>query len=192
MAVLKESGIMNSVFWTIRNLLVDKSSNPLWYNGIQHVFGSHKMWSQFVQHYLPQKTPYQILDIGCGTATILNYLPENASYVGIDSHQPYIDACNRRFSHRGTFICSDWNINFTVPKVDVVLLLGLLHHLPDDDAKQVINLASDQLKSGGILITLDGCRESDRSSLEEFLYLKQMPLYPFFDLVLPNTLQESS
>ena len=33
---------------------------------------------------------------------------------------------------------------------------------------------------------------NDEIVTQEFLYLKQMPLYPFFDLVLPNTLQESS
>jgi SAM-dependent methyltransferase len=164
------SNAMNSFFWYIRNILANKSRNPKWYNGIQNFFGAHNMWSQFVQKYLPSEQPYRILDLGCGTANILQYLPHNAQYVGVDTHKPYIDSCLQRYSKRGAFICSDWNIEFPMDNVDVVLLLGLLHHLPDADAKNVIALALRHLKPGGKVITLDNCREEERSRFEDFFY----------------------
>lgn len=39
---------------------------------------------------------------------------------------------------------------------DIVLVVGVLHHLDDTEALQLCQLAQAGLKSGGTLITLDG------------------------------------
>jgi len=44
-----------------------------------------------------------IVDIGCGSATILKFIPLDAEYLGIDISENYIRAARKRFSARGTF-----------------------------------------------------------------------------------------
>ena len=161
----------HNVFWSVRNILASQSRRPHWYNAIQQFFGSQNMWEQFVLQYLPKKESYSILDIGCGTASILQYLPATVQYTGVDAHQPYIDSCNNKYHSRGQFICGDWSIKPQREPVDCILLLGLLHHLDDKEAKAVIRMGLQHLNTGGILLCLDGCREADRSTLEELFYL---------------------
>jgi len=162
--------MLHRIFWTLRNSLANQSRHPQWYNSIQNFFGSQAMWQKFIQHYLPNNGSYRILDIGCGTAALLQHLPSNIQYTGIDVHSPYIESCRKRYPKRGEFICSDWSTVQITEPVDYVLLLGLLHHLNDDDAKAVIRLGLQHLNPKGFLLSLDGCREEDRSSVEELFY----------------------
>ena len=54
--------------------------------------------------------------------------------------------------------------------VRVVSLLGLLHHLQDEDAQNVLRLSHDIISQDGFIITLDGCQELHAPKLERFFY----------------------
>lgn len=98
----------------------------------------------------------RVLDIGCGTATVLRLLPE-VTYVGIDHNANYIAKAKQEFGDRGTFISADLNVG-TLEKYglfDRVIMLGVLHHLNDTACFQLMQSISNCLVPTGRLITFD-------------------------------------
>jgi SAM-dependent methyltransferase len=76
----------------------------------------------------------------------------------------------RRFPH-ATFIC-DRISEYTLPQrsyFDVVLALGVIHHLDDVEALQLFDIAYQALKPGGKLVTCDGVHAKGQSSSARYL-----------------------
>jgi|ERR1039458_7694410 hypothetical protein len=44
-----------------------------------------------------------------------------------------------------------------LPKADLVLMMGLLHHPPGEECVSLLRLARSALKKGGKLLAMDGC-----------------------------------
>jgi SAM-dependent methyltransferase len=112
----------------------------------------------FVREYIPAKAGDRVLDIGCGPGDILMFLPD-VHYVGFDSEPKYIEAAQRRYGNRGKFFCERVS-HSTLQEhdaFDIVLAIGVVHHLDDSEAVQLFELAHSALRSGGMLVTLDGC-----------------------------------
>jgi len=145
-------------------------SNPFVYNFFQWSVGIDS-WRQLLvkNHIRPNRGDY-FLDIGCGTADILAHLP-NLNYVGFDLSQEYIIAAKKRFGHRGTFKCEQVKAtNLETPSsFDIVLAHGVLHHLNDEEAIQLFELAYMALKPHGRLITVDGVFTRDQSTLARWI-----------------------
>jgi len=100
----------------------------------------------------------RVLDIGCGPADILNRLPAGIDYCGFDMEPRYIEEARSRYGNRGSFF-----VRAVKPEAvddlgtfDVVMSIGVLHHLSDDDAETVLASAAKVLRAGGRLITVDG------------------------------------
>ncbi len=112
----------------------------------------------------------KILDIGCGPADILAYLP-NVDYYGFDVSEKYIHHAHKKYGKYGSFQCKEIQISDLVvlPPFDVVLGLGLLHHLDDVAATAVIRLAAMALKENGRLITIDPCLEPSQNPIAHYL-----------------------
>lgn len=111
-----------------------------------------------------------ILDIGCGPADILAYLPD-VDYSGFDISDAYIERAKMRFAQRGRFYCQELTHPDIekMPPFDIVLVLGLLHHLDEEEAIGVLRLASQALKLGGRLVTVDPCLEAGQNPIARFL-----------------------
>lgn len=145
-------------------------SHPTIYSTFQNIMGAHSVRTILIKEFVRPDAGNAILDIGCGTADILGYLPD-VDYYGFDISEAYITRANKRFSRRGKFYCkkfmeSDVEI---LPKVDIVLALGLLHHLDDGPAANLMRLASLTLKPGGRLITFDPCFDDDQNFIARYL-----------------------
>ena len=108
-----------------------------------------------------------MLDIGCGTADIVAFLPQGCQYQGIDVHLPYIRYARKHYPQQH-FQHGNWSSAET--GADTVLLLGVLHHLNDVQAQAALSHAWSLVNPGGTLLTLDGVRLPDRRQSEEFLY----------------------
>jgi SAM-dependent methyltransferase len=111
--------------------------------------------------------------MGCGPGDILAYLPD-IDYWGFDISNAYIERANARFGRLGKFHCQELtpSIVESMPPFDVVLALGLLHHLDDESAVRVLRLASQALKPGGRVLTVDPCLESGQNPIARFLVSK--------------------
>jgi SAM-dependent methyltransferase len=113
----------------------------------------------------------KILDIGCGSAYTLAFLPQDVDYRGFDISEQYIQHAREKFGKRGHFYCKQLGYSDLsgLPEFDVVLALGLLHHLDDSAAVSVMRLASQALKAGGRLLTIDPCFDPSQNRMAQFL-----------------------
>ncbi|MGS2716903.1 class I SAM-dependent methyltransferase [Eionea flava] len=148
-------------------------SNPLIYSVFQLIMGARKGRQQFTENYIKPLPSMKILDVGCGPADILAYLPD-AEYYGFDISADYIEKARSNFANKGTFFCKifdEGDLSY-LPKFDVVLAMGLLHHLDDEEAVQLIKLAHKALNPGGRLLTIDPCLVSGQNPIARFLINK--------------------
>lgn len=145
-------------------------SHPIIYSSFQSLMGANKFRKNFVARYIRPFPCMTILDIGCGPADILTYLPD-VKYWGFDICEAYIEKARRTFKQRGNFHCKQLEFDelTQLPKFDVVLAIGLLHHLDDSTALKVIQLAHQALKPGGRFITVDPCLAPSQSCISRFL-----------------------
>jgi len=107
----------------------------------------------------------RVLDLGCGPADILQFLPA-VEYVGYDINPAYIERARRRFGHRGEFHCSAVTEDLPIAqRFDLVIAHGVLHHLDDVAAGSLFRIARRALRPGGRLVTFDGCFVEGQSAL---------------------------
>ena len=146
-------------------------SHPRVYNALQSLMGADRLRASNVQLHVRPFPGMRILDLGCGTAQILNALPTDVTYVGYDMSPEYIAAARRRFGHRGVFHCGlleQADVGDLEP-FDLVIGTGVLHHLDDDAARQFISVASSALRPGGRIYTVDPCFAPGQNPIARFL-----------------------
>lgn len=121
--------------------------------------------------YLPYTPGEKILDLGCGPGTNSKFFMPN-DYYGLDISRHYIQQATIN-SPNHQFFCGDflqldqlWENSF-----DIVLMSGLLHHLPDDQASAFINKAYSLLKQGGKLIAIENCVHAKQARLKKKIIL---------------------
>ena len=134
------------------------------------IFGRKENLSWIADRLITPIDGERILDLGCGTATILTAM-SNVEYTGIDNNSRYIEKAVERFGHRGKFICADLNdeIVATLGTFDKVLLLGVMHHLPDLSIKQTMALIPKLLRPQGVLITMDPAFEKNQHPIARIM-----------------------
>lgn len=130
---------------------------PVAYDLAQFLIRGPRFNKIFARQFVKAAPGSRVLDIGCGTAAILQFLP-NVEYVGFDMSEAYVGACQRRYGQRGRFYCQKVSEeNLEDPSCyDVVLAIGVIHHLDDAQADRLFAMAYAALRVGGRLITLDG------------------------------------
>lgn len=146
-------------------------SHPVIYDTLQNIMGAHEVRREFVENFVKPSPNNRILDIGCGTAEILPYLPTSVGYWGFDISRPYIEAAKTRFGSRGHFHCGllDKTALNELPKFDVVLVIGVLHHLDDDVAANLFALTREALGEHGRMITIDPCLAPGQNPIARYL-----------------------
>lgn len=138
------------------------------YSLFQDLVGAERSRAIIASTFIRADEGSKILDIGCGPADILHYLPA-VHYVGFDESAKYIDAASKRFTERGTFLNQRLNKDAISDRdFDIVLAVGVLHHLNDDEAISLFELSKTVLKEKGRLITIDGCYEDGQSPLARY------------------------
>lgn len=109
----------------------------------------------------------RVLDIGCGPADILDHLPDTIDYHGFDIEANYIAQARERHGNRGTF-----EVRAVSPQAvgdvgtfDLIMAVGVLHHLSDTDVDVVMAGSARILRPGGRLVTFDGVFTSGQNPI---------------------------
>lgn len=145
-------------------------NHPRVYHSVQAALGAHRGRTELVRDFIRARPGDVVLDIGCGPAEILAYLPE-VDYWGFDISAAYIEQARRQFPHRTHFFQKVLATEdaASLPKFDLALALGVFHHLDDETARQVLVTAARCLKPGGRVVSIDPCFEPGQNPLARFL-----------------------
>ncbi|MGA9799643.1 MAG: class I SAM-dependent methyltransferase [Terriglobales bacterium] len=139
------------------------------YQSFWHAVGGEERNRVLLRDYIRAAQGDRVLDIGCGPGTMVPYLP-GTEYVGIDSSSEYIERARERYP-QARFVCQRvGEYDLVEPDYfDIVLALGVLHHLDDDEALMLFQIARAAMKPGARLITLDGVLIDDQSQVVKYL-----------------------
>src|SRR5262245_50257229 len=129
---------------------------PEIYKGLMRALGSDRSVRTYVNDFLKPKPGEKLLDVGCGPAQVLPYLPE-VDYVGIDLNEKHIAYAREHFGARGRFIVGNAaeDLNQEAGSFDLINVSALLHHLGDKEAVYLFSGLKRLLKAGGKIVTID-------------------------------------
>jgi SAM-dependent methyltransferase len=130
-------------------------AQPPVYIALQKAIGADRLRYRTIDR-LELKPGQAVLDVGCGPAYYLDRLPD-VKYYGFDTDPGYIAWAKERWGERGEFECAifgDEQVD-RLPKFDAIMLLGLIHHLSDDDSRNLLRLATRALAVGGRVVSVD-------------------------------------
>ena len=128
------------------------------YSCFQRMVGADRCRAALCRDYLRPPKDAKWLDLGCGTAEILEWLPDTR-YTGVDLDGPLLGRARKKYGARANFIAADLRepMRLAEGASDLVTAFGVLHHLDDAAVRRVVAAAYGALKSGGRFVTLDGC-----------------------------------
>jgi ubiquinone/menaquinone biosynthesis C-methylase UbiE len=128
----------------------------LFYRLTQRIMSGVTFRNSFVKNFIKNKDNY-ILDIGCGTADILESIPNN-HYYGFDISKNYINYAKNKFLNNNYhFFTEKFNQKAIkkLPKFDFVILFGILHHLSNIEINDLFFNVKKVLKKSGVILIVD-------------------------------------
>ena|SRR5258706_7970684 len=138
---------------------------PLIYKAIPHLLPRKNALSKFVAEMIQPIVGEAVLDLGCGPGTFCPFLA-GTHYKGIDLNVAHIAAARERFKGLD-FECCDAGafLTSTNQKFDLILLIGLLHHLDDNHVLSVMRGCLQVLNVGGRIVALDPAFEEHQNPI---------------------------
>ena len=148
----------------IKNIL----NNPLIYKLSQKIFLADNFRKKIIKKLIVNKD-INILDIGCGPGNMINYLSFN-KYFGFDDDKKYISYASKKYKDC-KFFCEIFSKSsaMKIDKVDVVMLFGLLHHISNNEAIELLENIKLTLKKNYRIIVLDPVFIEDQNPIAKFL-----------------------
>jgi SAM-dependent methyltransferase len=143
--------------------------SPWIYRLFQSAVGASRSRAVLANEHLCAPFGGKVLDIGCGTGEIIEYL-SNVSYTGFDPNPAYVDHARAKYGNRGDFRVG----SITSPPelsgpFDVVMALGVLHHLDNEEALALLALAAQEVRPGSPVVTVDPVISNDQTRLARFV-----------------------
>ena len=127
-------------------------------------------YTTLVNEYIQPTTDCTVLDVGCGPAAILDFLP-NVKYIGLDHNPKYIATASYKYGTKGAFICAgvDQLNDHGLETFDRIIILGVMHLLDDQQLTQLMASLKNRLNSDGVLITFDVAFEDNQKFIAKLL-----------------------
>jgi len=132
---------------------------PQLYNLLQRLVGGGRDRAAFVTTHVIFRSDEKVVDAGCGTGSALEFLPP-VNYFGFDPNPQYVRAARSRYGSRGEFLCGDASsprVRELAHDADAFLSLGVLHHLTDQQIREILSLARACLRPSGRFIFYEPC-----------------------------------
>jgi SAM-dependent methyltransferase len=132
---------------------------PSLYNAFQAAVGATALRRRLIERYVRPRPGDKVIDIGCGPAPALEWL-RDVDYVGLDINPECIALAHRTYGSRGTFVVGDAQSvqdDSRFRDADIVMAVGVLHHLDDQEAAYCVRFAYHALKEKGRFMSYDPC-----------------------------------
>jgi SAM-dependent methyltransferase len=129
---------------------------PAIQKGLMFSLGADMAAKRYVNEILQPSPGDKMLDVGCGPANILPYLPP-LDYTGIDLNEKHIAYARRLYGNRGRFIVGNAadDLKQEGRQFDLINVSALLHHIADDEAILLFAALERLLKPNGRIVTID-------------------------------------
>ena len=129
---------------------------PFVYNLVQNGLATEHSRDFIYREFLDSKPGQKVLDLGCGPGKARAHLPDDVDYTGIDFNERHLETAqalypNDRFLHGdlGTLEMEEQG------QYDLVMMMGVLHHLDDEQADSVLADIPGLLKPTGRFCAVD-------------------------------------
>ena len=145
---------------------------PRAYDRLQRLLGGRAARRRLIAEFLRPWDGAKLLDAGCGTGLLLEYLPSGVEYVGFDFNPRYIEEARKRHAGRGTFYCAAVGTEpdtIADGSFDLFVAKSFLHHLDDADAHHLLATARRALRPGGIFFSSDAVRHEGQALIARIL-----------------------
>ncbi len=152
------------------NILHDFINSPRIYKIIQNVMSGTSFRKKIIRENIKKKN-LKILDIGCGPAEIIEYIPE-CIYYGYDIDKRSIEYAKKKYKNKNyKFFCKEFKHSDVkkLPNFDFIILFGILHHLSNKQAKNILNLCKKKMKKNSKLLTEDPIFIKNQNLIAKFL-----------------------
>jgi len=139
-----------------KNNLIYKIFNfPFFYNLYQNfIFAKDSKRKLFHNEFEILDSDF-VLDIGCGPGNYRSYI-NTSNYFGIDINCKSIEQAKKLYP-KDSFECipAQKIKNFSEKSFDKIFVLGLLHHLPDNDVTNLFNDIANLMSSNTTIYCVD-------------------------------------
>lgn len=137
----KDTGSINSskvksFFNETQNLMFDEKSAELEQHAVIEIIKG-----------IPNK---RILDLGCGDGRYSDVIGTYEYYQGVDFADSFIDTCKNRAEKN--FICADISNFATDQKFNIILLIGVITYLEDEDVRKLARNIKSMMLDDAVLI----------------------------------------
>ena len=144
---------------------------PFVYNAFSAAVGGNALRRRLIQNHVRAKPGDKVIDIGCGSALALESLPE-VEYIGLDVNPDCIAFARRTYGTKATFVVGDTHSlrgDSRLKNADIVMALGVLHHLDDEDAAHCVRFAYDALKAKGRFVSHEACWIPNQGAISKYI-----------------------
>ncbi len=155
------------------SVLYNLINNPIVYIIFQKIMSGTSFRKKIIIKNIKNKK-LNVLDIGCGPAEILEYIP-NVTYYGFDIDKRSIDYAKNKYRGKNHyFFCKRFGKKELkkLPKFDFVILFGILHHLNNLEIKKLLQLCKKKMKKNSRLLTEDPIFIKRQNFIAKFLITK--------------------
>ncbi len=130
------------------------------YTFFQNLMGAEKARRWVADNIWKLRGGERVVDLGCGPGDMLDYLPNDVAYWGFDISETYITMARQKFGDKGKFVVGNATdflnqYNDLINTIDLINCFGLLHHVDDNEAIKILEVARRLLGPQGRMICLE-------------------------------------
>lgn len=129
------------------------------YNFFQKSIQKKSIWADIFDREISLDVYSQrILDIGCGPGNLLaedGIKIDHNKFVGLDPSQDYVDHATELFPAARFLSGTVKSVDLSEETFDLIIISGVLHHVDDQEAMEVMTFAHAHKSKNGLIISLD-------------------------------------
>jgi SAM-dependent methyltransferase len=127
---------------------------PLLFKLFLRVFGAQSLLGDIIGREAVSRRPGRVIDVGCGFGAFAP-LFDGCQYLGVDLSHAYVQAADRSNGQAYAVMDAAF-VGLQSTSFDLAMAVGLIHHLDDSTAVQVLREIRRVLRADGQVLLIDG------------------------------------